>query len=246
MDASPAAPLSPAALWGRLVAVSALGYAGASPYFADLISRLPHRPQLPVAALVALQGVQVLALAALAAWAGVAFAPRVGLDAPWLSGKERPRARTVLEAVATGTAAALVVAAGTLVLRPLLPESLRAIPPPSRWISVSSAFYGGIIEELLMRWGLLPLAMLGLGRAGLGLQPAFWAANGAVALIFGLGHLPVVRQLHVALTPAVLGYVLVGNGLAGLVFGWLFRRRGLESAMLAHAIADLWLLAVLR
>jgi membrane protease YdiL (CAAX protease family) len=132
------------------------------------------------------------------------------------------------------------------VLRPLLPEALRAISPPSRWISVSSAFYGGIIEELFMRWGLLPLAMLGLGRAGLGRKPAFWTANGAVALVFGLGHLPLVRQLHVALTPAVLGYVLVGNGLAGLAFGWLFRRRGLESAMVAHAVADVWLQAVLR
>jgi membrane protease YdiL (CAAX protease family) len=42
-------------------------------------------------------------------------------------------------------------------------------------------------------------------------------------------------------TLVLVVYLLVGNGLVGLVFGWLFRRRGLESAMLAHGSTDLWL-----
>jgi uncharacterized protein (TIGR03382 family) len=29
------------------------------------------------------------------------------------------------------------------------------------------------------------------------------------------------------------------------VFGWMFRRRGLEGAMVAHAAADVWLQAAL-
>ena len=40
-------------------------------------------------------------------------------------------------------------------------------------------------------------------------------------------------------------YVLAANAPAGLLFGWLFRRRGLESAMLAHGAANVWLHAAL-
>ena len=53
--------------------------------------------------------------------------------------------------------------------------------------------------------------------------------------------------LLVALCAAatVLAYVLLGNALAGVVFGWMFRRRGLEGAMIAHGAADVWLEAAL-
>jgi hypothetical protein len=36
----------------------------------------------------------------------------------------------------------------------------------------------------------------------------------------------------------------IGNGVAGIVFGWTFRRRaGLEGARVAHGAADVWLQA---
>jgi membrane protease YdiL (CAAX protease family) len=41
------------------------------------------------------------------------------------------------------------------------------------------------------------------------------------------------------LTPALVTRVIVLNTVAGLVFGWLFWRRGLEAAMVAHATAHL-------
>jgi len=39
--------------------------------------------------------------------------------------------------------------------------------------------------------------------------------------------------------------VLLGNFPPGLFFEWLFRRKGLESAMIAHGAADVWLHAAL-
>jgi len=76
-------------------------------------------------------------------------------------------------------------------------------------------------------------------------REAFWPANLVAALVFGALHLPSVVLLRVALTTGVLAHVLIGNAIAGAVFGWMFRRRGLEGAMVAHGAADVWLQAAL-
>jgi membrane protease YdiL (CAAX protease family) len=65
-----------------------------------------------------------------------------------------------------------------------------------------------------------------------------WSAILLSALLFGLGHLPVVSAL-VPLTPVIVLRTVVLNAVGGLLFGWLFWRRSLEAAMLAHASANL-------
>ena len=101
----------------------------------------------------------------------------------------------------------------------------------------------GIDEEIIFRWGLLS-AVLVLMRK-LGARDGFWIANIVVTLLFGAGHLPATAALAGPLTAPTVAYVLLGNVPPGLLFGWLFRRRGLESAMLAHGAADVWLHAAL-
>jgi hypothetical protein len=58
-------------------------------------------------------------------------------------------------------------------------------------------------------------------------------------------HFPSIALARIPLTGAVIAHVLLANGIAGVVFGWLFRRRGLEGAMVAHGSADLCLQAAL-
>ena len=53
------------------------------------------------------------------------------------------------------------------------------------------------------------------------------------ALLFGAGHLPTTATL-MPLTPLVITRALLLNGLGGIVFGWLYWKRGLLAAMLAH------------
>lgn len=72
-------------------------------------------------------------------------------------------------------------------------------------------------------------------------QPRAWvmlAALVVAALVFGAGHLPAAAQLA-PLTGELVLRVIAYNMLAGLVFGWLYWKRGLEHAMLAHLCADL-------
>ena len=65
----------------------------------------------------------------------------------------------------------------------------------------------------------------------------FWSANVIVAILFGLGHLPnAAMVMHI--TPAVVAFALLLNGVAAISFGYLYWKRGLESAMIAHFCAD--------
>ena len=234
-------------LWGLLVALCAAGIVLASPFLLAAI-RAVNPPVSPVA-LLAAQAIQALVLCALAAYAGVRFAARAGLDAPWLraaaEGRERPPAfgSMAIEAAAVGSVTAVAVTAVGLMLRSSVPESLWHPVPAGFWARASSAFYGGIVEETLMRWGVLT-ALFALARRA-GMREPFWPSNAAAALLFGALHLPSVSFAHVPLTGGIVVHVLLGNGIAGVVFGWMFRRRGLEGAMVAHGAADVWLQAAL-
>jgi membrane protease YdiL (CAAX protease family) len=229
-----------------LVAIAAAGYMFASPFLLQALRA--YASPLPPIAMLVLQFVQTMVLVALAAWAGVRFAPRVGLDAPWLRAvaerRERPPdfGSMVIEALAVGSVAAIAVTGLLLPLRPAIPEALWRPIPAGFWTRVTSAFYGGTVEEILVRWGLLSALFLLARRLQI---DGFWPANVAAALVFGALHLPALRLFHMPLSGAVVAWVLAGNGIAGVVFGWLFRRRGLEGAMIAHAAADLWLQALL-
>jgi membrane protease YdiL (CAAX protease family) len=107
---------------------------------------------------------------------------------------------------------------------------------------VARVLFGGITEELLLRWGLMTvLAWLawrflqqrrGPVRAGF-----VWLAIAVSALLFAAGHLPAATVLLGSLDAAVVAFVIGVNTAFGLLFGYLFWRHGLESAMIAHALA---------
>ncbi|SNR48635.1 CPBP family intramembrane glutamic endopeptidase [Halorubrum vacuolatum] len=102
--------------------------------------------------------------------------------------------------------------------------------------------YGGITEELLLRWGFMAPVAYGLwwvgNRAGEATdapsEPIFWIAIVVSAIMFGVGHLPALATTFELTTPLILRTVLL-NALAGIVLGWLFWKRSLETAMIAHA-----------
>ncbi|MDD4530962.1 MAG: CPBP family intramembrane metalloprotease, partial [Candidatus Gracilibacteria bacterium] len=115
------------------------------------------------------------------------------------------------------------------------------------WQTLLASFYGGITEEILMRLFLMTLFVwLGMKlfkqkqpSKTVVIVPIFIAA-----IIFGLGHLPITASLT-EITPLVIGRAIVLNGVGGIVFGWLFWKKGLESAMIAHFTTDIFLLTLL-
>ncbi|MCV2366999.1 CPBP family intramembrane glutamic endopeptidase [Roseateles oligotrophus] len=189
-------------------------------------------------------GAQSALLLALAVFIGCRCAPRVGLGAPLvgalLGGRDwRPVWRRQWLPGLVGGA----LGAGLLLGLPALaPASLLAQAGPPDMPGLARLLYGGITEELLLRWGLMSLIAWSLWRVlqrdrGEPHPGLFWSAIVLSALLFGLGHLPAAKAILGPLTPEVIAYLLLGNGVFGLLAGWLFWRRGLEAAMLAHILA---------
>jgi hypothetical protein len=104
--------------------------------------------------------------------------------------------------------------------------------------------YGGLAEEVILRWGVMSLmAWVLLSLAGVRRHRlAMGIAVVLAAVLFAAAHLPVLAA-QLELTPLVVARTLLINGVAGVLYGWLFWRRHLEAAMAAHAATHLGLWA---
>lgn len=193
---------------------------------------------------------QTSVLLSIAVVVGIALADKVGLSSPAaeaLARKGNPLAALkpqIVPGIIGGLVGGIAVALAWLLWQPFLSpafvsraERLNGLLPfPTR------VLYGGITEELLLRWGVMTLlvwlAWRLLQRAN-GKPRAAWFVSAIIisSLLFGLGHLPLVRALDVDFTAAIVSYVVVANGLFGLVAGYLFWKKGLESAIIAHMLA---------
>ena len=65
------------------------------------------------------------------------------------------------------------------------------------------------------------------------------AANIIAALLFAAGHLPSTMQMFGEITPMILLRCFLLNGVGGLVFGYLYRKYGIQYSMMAHAGAHI-------
>lgn len=123
-----------------------------------------------------------------------------------------------------------------------LQASERFVPP---WYT--KLLYGGITEEILVRWGLMSFFTWGCYKIFQSPGDKVKAYNYVIgiflsALLFGLGHLPVAQMLTENPNIYLYLYIIGGNAIFGCVAGWLFYKRGLECAILAHMIAHLSML----
>ena len=98
--------------------------------------------------------------------------------------------------------------------------------------------YGGLTEEILMRYGLMSLVVWIVYKLSKSLSNlTFWIGIVVASLLFALGHFPIVFQTIENPSISLLTYVLVGNAVAGIFFGWLYWRKGLEAAFVGHVFA---------
>ena len=204
---------------------------------------------VPLPLLVVVGVAQNLVLFGLLIGVGLWLARKLGMGAPllepWLYHETSPvRLRDSLK-----YGALVGVAVGIVLLVIIIPAAshLPGLPFVSAsrapvWKRVLVCFYGGIDEEVLSRLFLLTL-LAWLGTRVFQKQKArmsavtFWSANIIVAILFGLGHLPnAAMVMHI--TPTVVVLALALNGIAAISFGYLYWKRGLESAMIAHFCAD--------
>lgn len=240
-----------------LLALGLLGMMAIIPIGLELIQSIsgklpaPTGPfaDMPVRWIILIGAVQNILLLALMILAGLWLAGKIGTGAPviegWLRGESIwPRLRqTLVSGMLAGAPVGVILAIALLLLQSRLPNlPFTLVARIAVWKRFLACFYGGIYEELLTRLFLLSLfAWLisrfnrkGDRRATIG---ALWTANILTAILFGLGHLP-STSFFMPITPLVVTAALTLNGIAGITFGYLYFKRGLEAAMLAHFTAD--------
>lgn len=199
--------------------------------------------------------IQPALLLSLAVWCGVSLASKVGLSSPvaealasggQMSAALKPQ---IVPGLIGGLAGGVAIVFTAWLSKPFLPpeavtrisEFGRLLPLPTRLL------YGGIIEELLLRWGMMTFlvwAAWRLFQQGQQ-QPKSRYFVGAIlisSIVFSVGHLPVAFMLLPEVTLALILFVIVANSIFGLIAGYLFWKNGLESAMIAHMLAHVVML----
>lgn len=184
---------------------------------------------------------------------GSALLPKTGLPgAPLLRAvfaRDSTSPRPILDGLAQGAAIGFVVAlllGGFNAVGPSL-KPIAEFELPSWWQGLLASFGAGVREEIWFRWGILTAttrALVAVKRSESAENWMFWAANVVAALLFGAIHIPQAHVL-VEVTPVAVAMVVGVNAIAGLGFGWIYRRRGIEAAMAAHMATDIVLHVIL-
>ncbi|HET9526795.1 MAG TPA: CPBP family intramembrane glutamic endopeptidase [Pyrinomonadaceae bacterium] len=193
--------------------------------------------------------IQPTVLLAVAVLIGVLLANRVGLSSPFAESVAagHPAFATLKPQLAPGLLGGVVGGVSILVTAALFRSLLTAeviariskfgtfLPLPTRLL------YGGITEELLLRWGLMTLFVWAAWRIFQKArnEPGRNSFIGAILLssfIFGLAHLPVALLLLGQPTAAIVLFVVIANSAFGVIAGYLYWKYGLESAVIAHML----------
>ena len=241
-----------------LFTLSFLPVAVAGGYLSILTSVSSMEPSMLEAAIAQVGGrellivvstIQPVVLALLCAFFGYILSEKTGLMRPFRFGKTA-LCKTLLVSLLGGAFLSLDAWTFARWIPGLDYEAAGAFDAVT-WIA--SVLYGGVVEEVMMRLFLMSLLVF-LGwklffktreSAPAGI---LIGANVIAAAVFAAGHLPATLQTFGALTPMLLVRCFLLNGAFGVVFGRLYRKHGIQYAMLAHMLLHIvsrtiWLIA---
>jgi membrane protease YdiL (CAAX protease family) len=240
-----------------LVAAGTLTGPFVIPYFFGLAATAPGPPPPESLRSIIFSGfIENLKYLVPGAGIGLLVARKIGLGAPylesWLDGAPRPArplSSIVWPALFWATVTAIIAFAIDGFFRYALEVNTPAPEIHARifvswWRSGLASLWAPWAEEIFDRLFLLSLlAWLGMklfriSEKGRGRWIALWIANLATAFFFGWYHIS-NEELFVHPVPFIVALRTVLIVLpAGLAFGWIYIRRGLEAAILSHFFID--------
>ena len=126
----------------------------------------------------------------------------------------------------------------SLIFNPILPLEFKELGASIKPSLAARFLYGGFTEEILMRFGLMTFLVWLCSKIFRGTKPiVYWIAIIIAAVVFAIGHFPVAFQAIEKPSIELLTYILIANSTGGIIFGWLYWEKGLESAFVAHIFA---------
>ncbi len=181
--------------------------------------------------------------------AGILLFEKVNLQLPvfqWLISRSffKPDFKTIVKhGIAGGLIAGILISVISLIFYPMLPEEFLELGEKLKPGLATRFLYGGITEEILMRFGLMTFIVWLAFKIVKEKKPEiYWIGIVFSALIFAVGHFPVAFYAVGNPSITLLGYILLGNFTGGIIFGYLYWKRGLESAFVAHIFAHIAML----
>jgi hypothetical protein len=190
---------------------------------------------------------------------GTVAAREVGLYsvfAPQIPVSVRPKGRVLHWAQA-----ALIVGAGVALAQVMFDAGFWALVPKQHAFILRQAdklaaanpltqvMFRALMDELMLRWGLMSglLWLIALFTHSPARQrpraKLVWLAIIGVSVFYMLGQIPAILGLLQS-DPAAILLVRTAlvSALAGIAYGWLYWKHGLEAAVLGHVLASLGLI----
>ncbi|MBU2566739.1 CPBP family intramembrane metalloprotease [Patescibacteria group bacterium] len=243
-------------LYFTLLILSVISIIAVLPYAFTLQADIIKLSPLPISTLAIVSIIQSTILFALAIYLGLKLSSKVGLGLPILEkylNKEKLPTNlklTVFKSVLLGILAGALIILLDFVFKYFgVSISLATNQIPPLWQRLLGSLYGGIAEEILLRLFLMSLIVWlfsKIKKYQIDITKnnfVMWFSIILAAIIFGLGHLPITSNITDLTTLIVLRAIIL-NGIGGIIFGWLYWKKGLESAMIAHLSADIIILAI--
>lgn len=175
---------------------------------------------------------------------GTLLYDKVGLSVPTISSLlkiERPKIKFIEQikfGVLLGLLTGIVAIVLGLVFKPYIPQEFIEVGNKVKITTIARFGYGGLTEELLLRFGFMTLVVWIIFKITRSLNnTTYWAGIGLASILFAVGHFPVVFNAVHNPSMLLLTFVLIGNSIAGLSFGWLYWKKGLEAAFIGHIFA---------
>ncbi len=215
-----------------------------------VVPELLQNQDIPISieSAILLSTLQSSILLALASWGGFKLTDTIGLEAPAIrafttggSVKDSLNPQ-ILPGVVGGFAGAIILILANLVI-PIQLSHSESMPIFPLFVKL---LYGGITEEILLRWGVMSFlvwVLWWLFQKRNGSPKTSIVVIGILlsAFLFAIGHMPAASLIAgESLSIASIAYVITFNSLFGIVAGLLFWRYGLEAAIIAHFGAHLF------
>jgi membrane protease YdiL (CAAX protease family) len=188
-----------------------------------------------------------IAVSLVAIFLGLKLGPAVSLAWPPLAGwgvgppQFRRTTSTLLLAAALGIASVILIWALSPFLSSGNGNEGKQIVEPAWWLGMLASFGAGVGEEILFRLGVLTTIVWVLAELIRRKPPGpavIWSGIVFASLLFGAMHVLIAGRL-LTLTGPLIASVVIANGVISLIFGWLYWRKGLIAAMVAHTTQDI-------
>lgn len=223
------------------------------PYVLTIQGDMIKQIGIPLHTIFVLQLVQSVVLFSVSIFFGLLLARKIGFHLPvleaWITKKNYKKiiSSSFLQSCVYGVIVAITIYAADylFMFQGTTITTSKSLAPV--WQTLLAALYGGISEEILMRLFLMSLFIwlsMKVTRQQKPTNVGIIISIILASIIFGLGHLPITAAIT-TITPLVVFRAIILNGIGGIVFGWLYWKKGLEASIVAHFTTDIVLLTLL-